>query len=141
MKSIWDYLPPGTWNIFTVINFLSQLFVIIIAVGGILGFLFRRFIGAWIDAFFKRRLDNELEEKKAALVSETERLKADLTRELETEKRKLDEKFRIRAQIAEKNLEAYQLFHVEYGAIVTDLLTHSFTLTSNEANNNENSPR
>ena len=56
MKSIWDFLPSGMWHFFAVLNFLSQLFVIIIAIGGLLAFVFRKFVGAAIDAFFKRRL-------------------------------------------------------------------------------------
>src|SRR5277367_7203192 len=96
---------PIVSNLLIIIDFLSRTLAVLLAIGGILSFAFHRWIEAWIDARFKRRLDAELqstghqfslalEEKKTALEEEltthTEVLRARLTRELEEYKRNLD---------------------------------------------------
>jgi hypothetical protein len=126
-----------------IVDFLSRVLAVLLAVGGLLGFAFRRWVAGWIDASFKRKLDTELqskahqfslalEEKKAALAEElaiqTERLRSKLTGELEQYKRTLDETFRRKAGVYDKQLAYYVTFSSEYGEIFAEL----FALDSGE---------
>jgi Skp family chaperone for outer membrane proteins len=110
---------------FTTLSILSQILTVLIAIGGFLAFVFRRWVGAWIDARFKRQLDKELkeidqrfiehlEEKKTSLAkslaTDVERLKAELTIASERTKRELDAEFRRTAQVFEKETLYYETF-------------------------------
>jgi len=121
---------------FTTLTILSQVLTIAIAIGGALAFFFRKWVGAWIDARFKRQLDKELkeidqrflehlEEKKTSLAkglaADVERLKADLATSGERSKRELDAEFRKKAQVFEKNSAYYETFAVGYANVITEL--------------------
>jgi Skp family chaperone for outer membrane proteins len=121
---------------FTTLTIISQVLTIVIAIGGALAFFFHKWVGAWIDARFKRQLDEELkeidqrfleglEEKKTSLAkelaSDVERLKADLATAGERNKRELDAEFRRKAQVFEKNSMYYETFSAGYGNVITEL--------------------
>jgi hypothetical protein len=123
-------------DLLIVLDFLSRAFAVMLAIGGILGFIFRRWVGAWIDAHFKRQVDTELrsfehqflltlEDRKTALakdlVTETEQLKIQLAKDLEREKREIDEEFRRRARLLDQQSSLYEVFELEYGAIFSEL--------------------
>jgi hypothetical protein len=100
-----------------VLEFLSRAIALALAVGALLGFVFRRYVSAWIDAHFKRKVESEvkaiehtfavtLEEKKKALAAElndeTETLKNRLATQFERERHNLDEEFKNRARVFEE---------------------------------------
>jgi uncharacterized membrane-anchored protein YhcB (DUF1043 family) len=112
-------------NLLVVLDFLSRAFAMILAVGALLGFVFRKFVSAWIDALFKRKVDSELEtlkhqlatsleERKAELnrhvTSEVETLKGRIAKEMEQEKRALDEEMRRNAGTTIKTRLTSRLF-------------------------------
>jgi hypothetical protein len=118
------------------LDFLSRAFAVLLAIGGILGFFFRRWVGAWIDAHFKQKVDTELkslehqhslalEEKKSSLakelIIESEQLKAGIGKDLEREKRQLDEIFRRKTRIFDQKSSLYSTFEVEYSAIFAEM--------------------
>lgn len=120
----------------TIIDFISRVLTVLIAIGGVLSFLFRRWLGAWIDARFKRQIDKELktlehqfaseiEIQKAALAkefaSETERLKSSLATDLERAKRGLDEEYRRKATFFDSTAKLYETFRAGYMTIFTEL--------------------
>lgn len=128
-------------DVFTVLDFLSRFFAVLLAIGSILGFVFRKWIGAWIDARFKRQVDAELEsvkyrfssaleEKKNALAkqstAELEQLKAKLAQDLEVSKRKLDEEFRRKSSQFDKTSLFYETFHVQFGDVISKLYAIHF---------------
>ena len=123
-------------DVFTVLDFLSRAFAVLLAIGSILGFVFRKWIGAWIDARFKRQVDAELEsikyqfssaleEKKSALAkqstAELEQLKAKLSQDLEASKRKLDEEYRRKSARFDKASLFYETFHLQFGEVISKL--------------------
>src|SRR6476646_4827479 len=104
-------------QLITVLDFLSRAIALLLAAGALLGFALRKWVGAWIDARFKRQLDQELrgvehkfavplEDKKNALAKDlndyTEHLRIKLASQFEREKHNIDEEFKTRARILDE---------------------------------------
>ncbi|MGF6507532.1 hypothetical protein [Paraburkholderia sp. 32] len=119
-----------------VLDFLSRVITVLISLGALLGFGFRRWIGAWIDARFKRQVDSELktldhnlalalEDKKIALAKdmavEIERLKSQYAFELDQKRRQLDNDFRKIARLSDAQSSLNETFTVGYTNIFSDL--------------------
>jgi hypothetical protein len=118
------------------INVLSQILTVIIALGGFLGFVLRKQIGAWIDSRFKVKVGTELkqiehnhtlelekikQEQAKELIKISEGLKADLALDLERKKRELDEEFRMKTRFFDANSSFYETFQTGYTSILTEL--------------------
>jgi len=115
-----------------VLDFLSRAFAVLLAIGGIIGFFTRHYIARRIDAHFAKKAATdhqhhmiELENKKAELAkdlaTETEQLRSKLTKDLEREKRALDEEFRRTARKFDKNSSYYEIYEREFGAVMSEL--------------------
>ena len=120
----------------TLLDCLSRAFALVFIAVGLLTFFFRKFVGAAIDASFKRRLDADterlksqlgmaLEEKKAELNqrfgSELEAVKNKFALDLEQEKQKLAESTRRGARVYDLNAMFYESFRIEYGNCLVNL--------------------
>lgn len=68
---------------------------------------------------------SNLEEKKSALakdlMTETEQLKAVILKDVEREKRQLDEEFRRKTRLFDQMSSLYEAFHLEYGTIISEI--------------------
>jgi uncharacterized membrane-anchored protein YhcB (DUF1043 family) len=124
-------------TIFAFLDIITKLVSALIALGGILAFVFRKWVSAKIDAHFKRRLDAELENFKHTLSINLEKEKAKLARDLEIEKsellknlerykRQLDDEATNKAHLLEKKFEAYEIFYAEYDRVLVELNTLQF---------------
>jgi len=89
-----------------VLDILSQAFAVILLIGGMIGFIFRKWIAASIDAHFKKQLENE---------------RARLTKDIESYKRQLDGRVRISSRVSDKKVETYEIYYAEYGRVLTEL--------------------
>lgn len=133
-------------DLFVVLDFLSRVIALILAIGGILGFIFRRFIGTWIDTRFKAKADAALEKlkgelagslevKKANLARELEEKKSQLVRELEHDKLRFGEEIRRGANQFDKNTSYYETYHTEFGSVISELYAlHADYITKDEKN-------
>jgi hypothetical protein len=110
----------------------SRALTLVLAVGALVGFLLRRWIGAWIDAAFKRKIEAELdrqrhnlalqlERERATLISEVQHKKAELDRSNEGHRRKEDRNADLAERISTRRLEAYEAFHTGFGDMMRDL--------------------
>jgi Skp family chaperone for outer membrane proteins len=138
-------------DLLILLDFLSRAVAVLLTISAVLGFAFRKFVNAWIDARFKRQVDTELEtlrsqlagnleEKKSSLAremnQEIETLKSEFALEIERKKHALDEHWRRDARIYDKNLAFYETYYFEYGQILNELwaLQHDFTAPYNKIN-------
>lgn len=110
----------------------SRALTLVLAVGAFVAFLLRRWIGTWIDAIFKRKVEAELdrqrhsfaiqiERERAALIAEVQNKKAELDRLNEGHKRKEDRNAEMVTRISNRRLEAYESFHTGFGDMMRDL--------------------
>ena len=79
-------MPANLWpcdrtaNLIVILDFLSRAVALVLALGALIGFAFRHWVTAWIDARFKRQVDTELERLKHQFAMSLEEKKAELTR-------------------------------------------------------------
>jgi hypothetical protein len=123
-------------TVLKLLDIMSRALPVLLALSGIIAFVFREWIKKWIEAHFRKTVDSELEllrsqlsesleSKKATLAKElaiqTETLKAQLTSSLEREKRALDEEFRRKAKLFDQRSAFYEAFSTGYGAVIVEL--------------------
>jgi hypothetical protein len=134
-------------DLIVVLDFLSRVIAVVLAIGGILGFFFRKTVGTWIETRFKASADavlerykgqlaESLEVKKATLAGELEQRKAQLTKELEQDKLLFSEKIRRNAYQFDKNTSFYETFDVEFSSVISEL----YALHADYIRKDENSP-
>jgi hypothetical protein len=133
-------------DIITILDFLSRAMAVLLAVGAVLGFAFRKVIEAWIDTRFKAKADEALEGykaqlaeslefKKADLARQLEEQKAKLTKDLEKDKQSLSEGIRREGYEFEKNRSYYEAFDLEFGTVISELYTLHADYMTKDSNN------
>jgi len=100
---------------------LSRIVSLVLAILALSGFMFRRWISAWIEDRFKRRIETALLKLKHEYTLEVEQKKAELTKEVEKYRREVDDHVRRSSRIYDKKFEAYELFDSEYGRVIAEL--------------------
>lgn len=115
-----------------VLEVASRVLALVVALGALLSFVFRRWIGAWIDAQFRTRVEEELgrqkhafsveiERERARLATEAQRQKATLDEQKEAHRRMLDRDAMVRTRILASRLQTYEAFDKHFGDVVVDL--------------------
>jgi hypothetical protein len=119
-------------HFWTALDFLARAMAVALAIGAGLAFIFKSVVKGWIDSFFKRQVNAELEGLKAETARSLEALRADFARQLEDrkaalaldlekEKRRLDEELRREASLYDASRAYYDVFYTSYGPVLTEL--------------------
>jgi len=131
-------------DLIVILDFLSRAIALVLAIGGFIGFIFRKAVSTWIDTRFKAKADaalegykgqlaESLEAKKAVLARELEEKKAQLATDLERDKQLSSEAIRRKAHQFDKNTSFYETFDTEFGTVISELYAlHSDYITTKE---------
>jgi len=94
-----------------ILNIAPQVMTFLILVGGVVAYVLRKYITAWIRSKFESEIGKQLASHKHNLDRELAAYKMSLVRELEQQKANIDLRRSIALQIASTNLSALtQLF-------------------------------